>query len=234
MAEPNRGPGRTAKISREAIAAAVIEIGFDDATVKNVAHRLGISVPGLYHHVRGRDDLLRIASESLLATHQLPPDTGQPWPEWLRAVGWSIRTRLAHHPELVGQYISGVEMPEGITHLEDALEVLSRFDFSPISALNAFQAIGQVALGAAADDVREQELVQSGRATIALFYGALARDPTGLPRLRELLSTQSPEHPDQFDNRLTLVLMGVAAARHESWEHAIQTHGRPPSRPSED
>jgi len=232
MAEPIRGPGRTAKISREAIAAAVIEIGFDDATVKNVARRLGISVPGLYHHVRGRDDLLRIASESLLATHQLPPYTGQPWPEWLRAVGWSIRTRLAQHPELVGQYISGLEMPEGITHLEHALEVLSHFDFPPVAALNAFQAIGQVALGAAADDVREQELVRSGRPTIALLYGALAREPNGLPRLRGLLTNQNPELPDHFDDRLTLVLMGIATARHETWQHANRTRGRPPVAPA--
>ena len=58
--EPERKRiGRPPRIDLAAIADAVLVIGFDDVTMRRVADHLGVSVPGLYHYVKGRDDLLR-------------------------------------------------------------------------------------------------------------------------------------------------------------------------------
>ena len=46
---------------------AVIELGFADVTMKSAAEHLGVSVPGLYHYVNGKDDLIRVAADYQLA-----------------------------------------------------------------------------------------------------------------------------------------------------------------------
>ena len=48
-----------------------------------VADRLGLSVPGLYHHVRGRDDLLRLAAERTMSRIEAPEYDGEHWSDWL-------------------------------------------------------------------------------------------------------------------------------------------------------
>ena len=69
--------GRPARIDRAMIARAAYEIGLDRVTMKAVADHLGVSVPGLYHHVQGRDDLMRLGAEYSAA--QLH-DPGRPRP----------------------------------------------------------------------------------------------------------------------------------------------------------
>src|SRR3954454_12890200 len=90
-----RPVGRPARIDRDAIARAVLEIGFDDATMKRVAEHLGVSVPGLYYYVRGRDDLLRVAAEYSLAQTVVPEDRGQHWALWLREWAEYMRAAMA-------------------------------------------------------------------------------------------------------------------------------------------
>jgi AcrR family transcriptional regulator len=201
----------------------VVDIGLDEATVKNVAARLGVSASGLYHHVHGRDDLRRLAGELLLTQHDLPRHKDEPWPEWLREIGWYLRARLIAHPLALVHHLEGAVTDEGVIHLEYTLDVLSRFGFSPVEALDAFQAVAQLAVGASVDSVRERELAQTGNATIARIHNTMALNPDGLPRVRELLIAAAHGLPDRFDSRLTLVLMGIAEMRGETWEHAEST-----------
>src|SRR5215207_10003264 len=95
-----RPVGRPARIDRDSIARAVIEIGFEDASMKRVAEHLGVSVPGLYYYVRGREDLLRLAAEYSLARTPLPVDQGQHWAVWLREWARYSRDAMAE-PELM-------------------------------------------------------------------------------------------------------------------------------------
>ena len=224
MAEVKHAPVRRARISTEAIAATVLAIGFDNVTVKNVADRLGITVAGLYHHVRGRDDLLRIGSEFLLSNSELPPYTGQPWPDWLREVCWFLRAHLAAHPELLMHYLdSATAFNLGIAHLEVALDVLARFGFAPVEGMHAFHAVGQLAVGSAVDELRDLALTKAGRPPVALLYGALALDPDGFPRVREMMEQLGRSDSSLFNESLTIVLRGIAAAHGEDWAHALAT-----------
>src|ERR1700723_2087576 len=79
-----RRVGRPARIDRQAIADAVLELGLAQSNMKTVAERLGVSVPGLYHHVRNRKELLLLAAERSMAQLQLPNHEGKHWSEWLR------------------------------------------------------------------------------------------------------------------------------------------------------
>ena len=48
-AAPRRG--RPPRVDESAIAAAVLQIGTENATMRRVAEHLGISLPGLYHQL---------------------------------------------------------------------------------------------------------------------------------------------------------------------------------------
>ncbi len=96
-----RGP--VPAISRDDIVDAALEHGLAHVTMRDVAERLGVSVQGLYHYVRTREDLLGAAAARLVSRVQLPePDDG-PWGEWLRAAAGAIRETLREHPGVAAQ-----------------------------------------------------------------------------------------------------------------------------------
>ena len=64
--------GRPPKVTREQIAEAALEIGLERATVRTVAEHLGMSVPGLYHHVGTREELVAMAAAHSLEALRLP------------------------------------------------------------------------------------------------------------------------------------------------------------------
>ena len=161
MEQPKR-VGRPPRIDLDAIADAVLELGFDGITMRRVADHLGVSVPGLYHYVRGRSDLVRVAASRALAQVELPSDEGQHWAEWLRAWGRYIRTALSSRPELVEQFMAGglddVRLGEVVRR---AVAFLERAGFSPADATAAWEAVSAVALGSAVGDIRERDGVGS-------------------------------------------------------------------------
>lgn len=173
--------GRPPRIDLDAIAAAALDIGFEDVTMRRVAERLGVSVPGLYHHVRGRDDLLRLAAERALARVALPVDDGRPWDEWLRAWARYIRSALSARPELVQHFMVGGLDDERLDEVIGiALGALHRHGFDAAGADTAWRTVSAFALGVAVEDIRERT---AGR----------------------------PIDDARFEDRLTTVLRGVAA-----------------------
>jgi AcrR family transcriptional regulator len=208
---PPRPVGRPARIDRDAIARAVIEIGFDDATMKRVAEHLGVSVPGLYYYVRGREDLLRLAAAYSLARVPMPVDEGQHWARWLRE--WARYNRSAmSEPELLNVFLEGGVDPDRMVDvIGNTLDVLCRDGFSPDQALAAWDAVSGVALGTAVADLREQALTDAGRSWLARVHAVLAqRGPDEQPTLRALTTTEPPSRDEAFEERVTTMLIGIA------------------------
>jgi AcrR family transcriptional regulator len=207
-----RSVGRPARIDRDAIARAVIEIGYDDATMKRVAAHLGVSVPGLYYYVRGRDDLLRLAAEYSLARTPMPVDEGQHWARWLRE--WARYTRSAMaEPELMDHYRDGgVDTDRMVDVIGSTLDVLCRDGFTPEQAMVAWDATSRVAVGSAVADQREEALTEAGRPWIARVHAALAhRGPDEQPTLRALTASRAALGRDEtFEESVTTVLIGLA------------------------
>lgn len=233
-AVPDSGPprpvGRPARIDRDAIARAVVEIGYDDATMKRVAEHLGVSVPGLYYYVRGRDDLLRLAAEYSLARTPMPVDEGQHWARWLRE--WARYTRAAMaEPELMDLYREGgVDTDRMVDVIGTALDVLCRHGFTPDQAVVAWDAISSVALGSAVADQREQALTEAGRPWFARVHATLAqRGPDELPVLRALTTASAMvDRDDAFEERVTSMLVGLAVRFDLPIDDDVL--GRPPPR----
>ncbi len=192
-----RRVGRPARIDREAIADAVLELGLAQSNMKTVAERLGVSVPGLYHHVRNRKELLLLAAERSMAQLQLPNHEGKHWSEWLREWGRYSRQAFVDEPEVFGQYLSGAVSWDQVAEVVDsAVQILTRQGFTPAAALQAWGAVGTCAIGSAALAIRD-------RATAASAHPMVG----GLGDLEA-----------EFEEELTTVLVGLAVRRGEPWE----------------
>ncbi|MBA2282917.1 MAG: TetR family transcriptional regulator [Actinomycetota bacterium] len=214
-----RRVGRPPRIDRDSIARAVLEVGFDNVTMRSVAAHLGVSVPGLYHYVRGKDDLLRLGAEHSIAEIHLPEDTGQHWATWLRKWARYTRTAMARRPELIEHYLAGGIDPQRMVEVVGrALDVLVREGFDHKAAVAAWDAVGSIALGSAVEDVREASAAGDGRPWISRMHGDLAQRPAEeQATLRTLLgSGYVPDRDAEFEDKVTAVLIGLAVQ-----------HGRP-------
>lgn len=211
----SRPVGRPPKVDRATIADAVLEVGLSRATMATVANHLGISVPGLYYHVRNRKELLLLAAERTLAAVELPEDRGQHWTEWLREWARYSRQALADEPEVFRQYLEGALATERVVEVADSvIRVLARHGFTPREALAAWAAVGSVAVGAAAQSVGQSAATAAGRSPAAEWHRILAARGVRTEAFGMEFDLEA-----SFEDELTTMLIGLAARRGESWEH---------------
>ena len=216
--------GRPARISREAIAEAANDIGLSDLTLRAVADRLGVSIASLYHHVDGKDDLLRLAAEYSAARTTIPQDEGQHWAVWL--LEWALYNRDAFvaEPALLGQFLDGAISADVIADNTDAiLGPLVRQGFTIPGGPERLPT-RQLAVRSAP---RSRPSASSGprpragrrrRSTSASWPTA---SPDDLPHLRALLAEAAVTPLDSFETRITTVLAGIAARRGEDWSAIV-------------
>ena len=201
-------PGRPAGVSTTEIAEAALGLGLENATIRTVAERLGMSVPGLYHHVRTREDLLAIAAAHSLGAAELPPHEGLELDEWLTNYGRFVFDALVAQPEVIGQIIAGtVNTVRMAQHLERFLQVLSDHGRSLQEAYDAYRFLNATIVGAAASEIAIRAAEEAGHSsTEDLRRAARALGPDKSPLMSEL--TQGSYHePEPF------VIVEAAVAR---------------------
>ena len=212
--------GRPAKLDREMIAHAAYEIGLDRVTMKAVADQLGVSVPGLYHHVEGRDDLMQLAAQYSASRIHLPEDRNQSWPEWL--LEWSRVSYLAFlsQPELLIQSMRGsFTVDRMVIHVDAVVGFLIDHGFSPVEARDAYTIVSRCAIGAAISEIRQNE---TGRGLLADYHRVLSsRTPEELPNLRKVVSEMHDDGPT-LEQQICTVLIGIAACRGEPWKPILE------------
>jgi AcrR family transcriptional regulator len=223
--------GRPAKLDRSMIARAAFEVGLDRVTMKAVAERLGVSVPGLYHHVEGRDDLMRLGAEYSAAQIEVPVDRGQHWTAWLLEWARYSHDAFVAQPALLGQFLNGsLGLERMVTHVDAVVGVLTRQGFTPVEAADAYDAVSECALGAAVTEIRRTESARAGRPIVAEYHRVLALEPAdALPNLRSLVGALDDPGRDFVDHVIT-VLIGIAVQRGEPWD-AIPELRNPDARP---
>jgi AcrR family transcriptional regulator len=214
-----RKVGRPARLSRDAIIAAAHELGYDNLTMQTVADHLGVSVPSLYHYVRGKDDLLRLAAEASAERIQIPRDHGQHWAVWLYEWAMYNRDAFVAQPGLVRQFMEGMIASERTADsLDRALGTLVNRGFTIYEAWSAYGIVSEFAIGAAVGEIREREATAEGRSAVAEFQRVLAdRGRNELPHLRALLEPALTAGSSSFEANLVTVLRGIAAVRGERW-----------------
>jgi AcrR family transcriptional regulator len=201
------------------IAEAAHEIGLTDLTMKAVADQLGVSVPGLYHHIDGKEDLLRLAAEYSAARIDLPSDRGQHWAVWLFEWAQYNLDAFMEQPELLKQFIEGaIGADRTAMSYERVLSTLVREGFSIPEAVLAYATISEYAVGAAVAGIREQRATAEGRPAMAEFHRVLAQsEPGEYPQLRAMVAHLTTKPRDGFHDGLVLILRGLAEDRGERW-----------------
>jgi AcrR family transcriptional regulator len=218
-ASPDERPrvGRPPRISRQKIAEAAHEIGLDGLTLRAVADRLGVSIAALYHHVSGKDELMRLAAEHSAAKVPVPRDRGQHWAVWLYEWAAYNRDAFVNEPVLLTQYLDRAISPASIAErLDSILEVLVRQGFTILEASAAYDLISSLGLGMAVSSLRARRAAESGVTPFDLPDDLEAPPAVGreLRYVRDLLSAVGPEGGhDQFRAHVTTVLVGLAARR---------------------
>ncbi len=232
---PPRRVGRPPRIDRAAIAEAVLDLGLDGISMKVVADHLGVSVAGLYHHVRNRRELLVLAAEYSIARVPAPEDRGQHWDEWLREWTRHVYSSFVEEPEVLSQFLTGALRWESmVTVIDSVIQVLGRAGFDPIAAVEAFDTVAFYAVGAAAHELRRRGAAAEGRSTmVELHRMVAAHPPVELAGVRALLAVPPIHVATSFEDQLTTVLVGIAARREEDWHPVAEraTSGRPPQEP---
>jgi AcrR family transcriptional regulator len=222
-ARPRR-VGRPPRISRERIAEAAHQIGLGDLTLKAVADQLGVSIAGLYHHIDGKDDLMRLAAEYSATRVQLPEDRGQHWALWL--LEWAIYNRNAFvaEPTLLVQYLDGAISAEAIAdNVDTILGLLVAQGFTIREAMEAYGLVSSCAVGAAVNTIHDRESTRGGRPILAEHHRVLAqRQPDELPHLRALVAELATGPLPSFTDKITTVLVGVAVRRGEDASEVVR------------
>jgi AcrR family transcriptional regulator len=204
--------GRPARVDAAAIADAVLQIGVEEATMDRVADRLGLSVPGLYHHVRGRDDLLRLAAERAMSRAEPPEYGGEHWSDWLIRCARFIRGAFVSQPALLEQFVAGsMDDDTQLAIIDGSLEVLCQQGFTPGQSLSAWAAVTDMALGSAVEQVRERRKVAEGRSWPARILAASGRRATSEFAVLPTVASIDPYSDDSFEERLALLMTGIAA-----------------------
>lgn len=177
-----------------------------------VAERLGLSVPGLYHHVRGRDDLLRLAAQRAMSRSKPPVHAGEHWSDWLVVNARYIRGAFASQPALLEQFVGGsIDDDTQLAFVDEALNVLCQQGFTPEQALSAWAAATDMALGSGIEQVRERRKTADGRAWPALILAASGRRAASTFAVLPAVAARDPYSDEAFEERLALLVSGIAA-----------------------
>jgi AcrR family transcriptional regulator len=209
--------GRPPRIDRAAIAQAAAEIPLSDLSLRSVADRLGVSVPGLYHYVQGRDELFALAAEQSVRRLPPPADRDQHWAAWLYEWALYIRNAFVSDPGLLKQYIDGaigIEVMAG--NIDAALALCVRQGFAAGEALSAYDLVSECALGAAVSQIREDKAREEGRPFQEELRRIIARGDRPLPHLGMAVGEEESEPASRFHAQVTTVLVGIAVQRGEA------------------
>jgi len=206
--------GRPPRVTAAQIADAALAIGLDQATIRNVAERLGMSVPGLYHHVRTREDLLAMAAAHSLGELPLPPDHGQPWAEWLVEYGRFVYDALVAQPEIVGQILAGTYSTFRMAqHLECVFAVLTARGFTVADAFVVHRQLTAAVEGAAVAEISRRATVDAGHPLLDdLARAVQALGPDTVPLVHELVTRRPVDDADPFEH-VRILVGALASAR---------------------
>ena len=206
------------------IAEAAHEIGLDGLTLRAVADHLDVSIAALYHHVSGKDDLMRVAAEYSAATVPIPQDTGQHWAVWLHEWAAYNHDIFLAQPALLAQYLEGAIPMETIAvNVDRILGRLVCEGFTVLEANAAYEVVTACALGSAVVAARERALIESGRSLRDAHAAVVAGRPDHeLPHLEALIAELPRARRRSFQDRVDTTLRGIASERGIDWA-SVQT-----------
>ncbi|MBC2904343.1 TetR/AcrR family transcriptional regulator [Streptomyces cupreus] len=213
---PEGGKGRRVPLSRERVIRTAVAVadekGSAALTMRAIAEPLGVEAMSLYHHVKGREDILDGMVDAVFAEIDLPPrDTD--WKSAMRHRALSARAALKRHPWAIGLMDSRSRPgPATLRHHDAVIGALRAAGFSVPMTAHAVSLIDSYLYGFV---LQELSLPFSGEAELDEVAGAILSDmPTdAYPHLAELATEHvlkpGYDYADEFTYGLALILDGL-------------------------
>jgi AcrR family transcriptional regulator len=211
-------PARRVPITLDRIIAGALELidreGLGALSMRNLATKLGTGTTTLYRYVAGKDEVLVLVADAVLAERHLGrPVEGTGWREVLEELARSMRTVLTSHPNVAALFATAVPVgPNSLQARELILSMLRERGFDARLAADVYTALAHQVLASVLqepmDDFRAGGLGASKSLTLRDFYHSLPAEE--YPHLVELADElTSRTSTEEFEFGLACLLDGV-------------------------
>ncbi|MEM7219321.1 MAG: TetR/AcrR family transcriptional regulator C-terminal domain-containing protein [Pseudomonadota bacterium] len=209
-----RPRGRPARIDRDGIVAAALELGFEAASMRAVAHRLAVTDAALYHHFDSRTALQDAMANALATTFALPaPSTD--WQSWIRAFAHEVRRALLAAPGSAAVFSRlGPAMPGALRVVTGFVEALVECGVEVHAAARAYSFLTGYLVATVA---RQESLTRAGHSgrMAPAFADIVAAASERTPMLDAVAATwMGRSWDDEFAYGLDRVVDGLASEVH--------------------
>ncbi|GAB3413717.1 TetR/AcrR family transcriptional regulator [Flindersiella endophytica] len=213
-------------LTAERIVQAAIELldaeGLDGLNLRALGKRLGSAATAVYWHVENKDNLVRLAVDSVWSEVELPDYEAVGWRTAATTMAASMHAMLTRHPWIGQAFGSYLIYGAGKARCDDhAMAIYEHAGFSPEAADQALATVFIFVLGSALGRAAEVSLARRLRKDGADPEQAMADTVAkaveigmAYPRLRQrLLKDPEPGYldapPDTFEYALATILDGL-------------------------
>lgn len=201
-------------LSRDRIVDAAVAVadrgGLASVSMRSVGREAGAEAMSLYHHLRGKEELLDALADWAF-TRIAPPGAGEPWRAAMRERAASARAVLVAHPWALGLLESRRHPgPALLRHHDAVLGCLRGAGFPVVLASHAFSVLDAYVYGFV---LTELNLPMEGGEDAEEFAAGLGLASEDHPHLVEMMAEQvvggGYSYAAEFDWGLDLVLDGL-------------------------
>lgn len=193
---------RTALLNKEIIGRAAIELveSGHELQVVPLAKRLGVSVSSLYHHVDGREGIIRAMRQVLVGKYIGSETPHADWRDTIRSEVEQTWSMYANHPRVLQLMITVViDEPDVLRFYSALVRALETAGLPDSEILTTVEVIDAFSFGAAIDAL-SPDVVLDPAQTDEKLAALLTAHPSGKPRNRRV-----------YEQGLELILAGIAA-----------------------
>lgn len=205
--------GRPPRVTPEDIVQAALEVGLDEANIRNVAAVLKMSPTGLYRHVRTREQLLDLVVEFAFAKAVKDVPDAQSFEEHVLLFGERLFDLYANHPDAIRMVASGYTLvTEKITQiLERIIDRGVRAGFTAAESYDIWSRVMAAVIGAATVAASDRAMRQTNTSFISLLGAKTDEVGQSAPRLHELASADfASAETDHFES-VRIMIDGLRA-----------------------
>lgn len=217
---PNRGKARTT-LNRDLIVDAAIRVlnaeGLDGLSMRRVAQELGTGAATLYWHITGKDQLIDLILDRVMAEIELPePDPGR-WREQVAEFAHQGRAVFGRYRDLGRATLGRVPLGPNMMRITEWLLALLRGAGIPVRPAAWFGDIASLFLGAQAleDDLAASDEALEVGAQMGAYLAAMP--PDLFPTIREVgAELTEGGADDRFQFAVDLMIRGLASYAEEA------------------
>ncbi|MET8837271.1 TetR/AcrR family transcriptional regulator [Micromonospora sp. NPDC004540] len=165
-------------LTREAIVAAALDLvgrrGVEAVSMRTVADAFGTGPASIYRHVSGKDELLDLALDRVLAEVRTPPD-GRDWRQALTEFAGEVRGALLRHGDIAAVAMSGRPVGGNSVRIAEALlATLRTAGFPDDVCAWALDRLSLYVTADALDTARKRLNERAGAEAVARHWAAVA------------------------------------------------------------